>query len=102
MLKTKGKPDNRHSRRRAKSLERRQRQSQQVVEETARGVGDNSFPKAIAAAGARERSSWDLAFALLDECGPPSRPGERTGSDEKVREAQAVLDAAGFPFSFDY
>jgi hypothetical protein len=65
-------------------------------------VVDILFPKTIAAAMAIERSTWTLGDALVEECGPPSEPGKRTGSDDKIEEARAALEAAGYEYSFDY
>ena len=111
MLKTKAKPDNRHSRGKAKSLKRRQLKSKQVAatsadESSKPGFGHNSgntrFPKTIAAGTAIERSMWTLGDALVEECGPPSQRGEHTGSDNQLLEVQAELKAAGCEYSFNY
>jgi hypothetical protein len=65
-------------------------------------VLDTEFPKTIAAARDIERSSWKLAWGLVEETGAPSEPGERTGSNEKVKKVQAALEAAGYPYALGY
>lgn len=65
-------------------------------------VVDTEFAKTIAAAKDIERSQWALGDALVEECGPPSDPGEHTGSDEKLMLAKIALKAAGCEYSFEY
>lgn len=67
----------------------------------------NQFPETIKAARAHdeaERNASDLLWALGDalrkECGEPTGVGTNTGSNDRLRQAQAALAAAGYAYSF--
>jgi hypothetical protein len=97
---------------RTKGKSSNQRKTERLQRENKPSIGHNSgvpapvvdtpFPKTIAAAQDIERSQWRLGDALVEECGPPSEPGEHTGSDAMLMEARLALKAAGCEYSFDY
>jgi hypothetical protein len=57
------------------------------------------YPKIVAAAKAGQDAHWALAFALLEEVGPPPAQGERDGSyDKMIEAAEDILDFANVQY----
>jgi hypothetical protein len=61
------------------------------------------YPNVVKAVQAAQKSQWDIGFALLKDCGPPSRDGVTDNSFEKLTAvADELLEHCNEDYSVKY